>query len=95
MPETDGVARGELVRLEISSRTPYADGKPVSRDGSAPYELTWDTTAATEGQRQKVLDNLQRELTPLEYFHAAMHAAPAAAGVQRPPAIAPLEVAAR
>ena len=30
----------------------YADGKPVSRDGSAPYELTWDTTAATEGQHE-------------------------------------------
>lgn len=30
----------------------YADGKPVSRDGSAPYELTWDTTAAAEGQHE-------------------------------------------
>jgi N-acetyl-anhydromuramyl-L-alanine amidase AmpD len=27
----------------------YVDGKPVSRDGSAPYRLHWDSTAAEEG----------------------------------------------
>jgi len=27
----------------------YADGTPVSRDGSAPYTLRWDTRAAAEG----------------------------------------------
>ncbi|MGH3002896.1 MAG: N-acetylmuramoyl-L-alanine amidase [Gaiellaceae bacterium] len=27
----------------------YADGKPVSRDSSAPYELRWDTLGAAEG----------------------------------------------
>ena len=30
----------------------YVDGKPVSRDGSAPYELRWDTTTASEGQHE-------------------------------------------
>ena len=27
----------------------YADGRPVSRDGRAPYTLRWDTRTATEG----------------------------------------------
>jgi N-acetyl-anhydromuramyl-L-alanine amidase AmpD len=30
----------------------YVDGKPVSRDGSAPYDLSWDTTTASEGQHE-------------------------------------------
>jgi len=30
----------------------YADGKPVSRDGSAPYTLHWDTAAQTEGPHE-------------------------------------------
>jgi hypothetical protein len=29
--------------------TLYADGRPVSRDASAPYTLHWDTTTTTEG----------------------------------------------
>src|SRR3954470_24133823 len=27
----------------------YVDGKPVSRDGTAPYRVHWDTTTASEG----------------------------------------------
>jgi hypothetical protein len=27
----------------------YVDGKPVSRDGAAPYTVHWDTTAESEG----------------------------------------------
>ena len=30
----------------------YVDGKAVSRDSSAPYELRWDSTAAEEGQHE-------------------------------------------
>jgi N-acetyl-anhydromuramyl-L-alanine amidase AmpD len=33
----------------------YADGKPVSRDGSAPYSLVWDTTSQSEGSHELVL----------------------------------------
>jgi len=30
----------------------YADGKPVSRDSTAPFTLTWDTTTQTEGSHE-------------------------------------------
>ncbi|MGH3073198.1 MAG: Ig-like domain-containing protein [Gaiellaceae bacterium] len=30
----------------------YVDGKPTSRDGSAPYDLHWNTTAAAEGPHE-------------------------------------------
>ena len=33
----------------------YVDGKPVSRDGSAPYRLHWDSTAAAEGPHELVV----------------------------------------
>jgi hypothetical protein len=33
----------------------YADGKPVSRDATAPYSLVWDTTTASEGDHELVL----------------------------------------
>jgi N-acetyl-anhydromuramyl-L-alanine amidase AmpD len=32
--------------------TLYADGKPVSRDSSAPFTLYWNTTTASEGAHQ-------------------------------------------
>ena len=30
----------------------YVDGKPVSRDASAPYALHWDSTGAEEGPHE-------------------------------------------
>jgi N-acetyl-anhydromuramyl-L-alanine amidase AmpD len=33
----------------------YVDGKPVSRDASAPYGLHWDSTGATEGPHELVV----------------------------------------
>ena len=30
----------------------YVDGKPVSRDGSAPFSLHWDSTLAAEGPHE-------------------------------------------
>jgi hypothetical protein len=33
----------------------YVDGRPVSRDSTAPYSLVWDTTAATEGGHRLVV----------------------------------------
>ena len=30
----------------------YVDGKPVSRDGSAPYRLHWDSTARPKGPHE-------------------------------------------
>jgi N-acetyl-anhydromuramyl-L-alanine amidase AmpD len=33
----------------------YVDGKPVSRDATAPYRLTWDTRSATEGAHTLVV----------------------------------------
>ena len=50
----DAGARGD-VTIGVSPSYPvtrlvlYVDGKPVSRDGSAPYRLRWDSTAAAEG----------------------------------------------
>jgi large repetitive protein len=33
----------------------YVDGKPVSRDATAPYRLTWDTRSASEGTHTLVV----------------------------------------
>ena len=33
----------------------YVDGKPVSRDASAPYQLHWDSTGAAEGPHELVV----------------------------------------
>ena len=33
----------------------YVDGKPVSRDAAAPYELHWDSTGAPEGPHELVV----------------------------------------
>lgn len=33
----------------------YVDGRPVSRDATAPYRLHWDSTAATEGPHELVV----------------------------------------
>lgn len=53
----DGGARGD-VTIDIAPSYPvtrlvlYVDGKAVSRDGSAPYRLHWDSTAAAEGPHE-------------------------------------------
>lgn len=49
-----GAVKGELtlgvrVSESVERIALYVDGKPVSRDGSGPYSLRWDTTAAAEG----------------------------------------------
>ena len=50
-------ARGELT-IDVKPSYPvgrlvlYVDGKPVSRDGSAPYRLHWDSTTASEGPHE-------------------------------------------
>jgi N-acetyl-anhydromuramyl-L-alanine amidase AmpD len=33
----------------------YADGAPVSRDSSAPFTLSWDTTGASEGSHELIV----------------------------------------
>jgi N-acetyl-anhydromuramyl-L-alanine amidase AmpD len=53
----EGGARGE-VTIDVEPSYPvrrlvlYVDGKPVSRDGSAPYRLHWDSTTAAEGPHE-------------------------------------------
>jgi N-acetyl-anhydromuramyl-L-alanine amidase AmpD len=47
-------ARGEVTidvrpSYPVKRLTLYVDGKPVSRDGSAPYRLRWDSTTSAEG----------------------------------------------
>jgi hypothetical protein len=49
-----GAVSGELtigigVRQPVERVALYVDGKAVSRDGSAPYLVHWDTTTASEG----------------------------------------------
>jgi N-acetyl-anhydromuramyl-L-alanine amidase AmpD len=52
--------RGD-VAMEVTLSYPvkrvalYVDGKPVSRDGSAPYRLHWDSTGAAEGPHELVV----------------------------------------
>ena len=55
----DGV-RGEVaVGVEpsypIERVALYVDGKPISRDASAPYELSWDTTKYEEGEHEVIV----------------------------------------
>jgi N-acetyl-anhydromuramyl-L-alanine amidase AmpD len=46
----DGVARIAVTPNQPVDRIAlYVDGRAVSRDGSAPYELIWDTHGAAEG----------------------------------------------
>ena len=61
---TGAVAGGAVagtVALDVQASEPverialYADGKPVSRDGSAPYRLLWDTADANEGGHSLVV----------------------------------------
>jgi N-acetyl-anhydromuramyl-L-alanine amidase AmpD len=53
----EGGARGD-VTIDIVPSYPVTrlvlsvDGRPVSRDGSAPYRLRWDSTAAAEGPHE-------------------------------------------
>jgi N-acetyl-anhydromuramyl-L-alanine amidase AmpD len=53
----EGGARGE-VTIAVKPSYPlrrvvlYVDGTPVSRDGSAPYRLRWDSTTAGEGPHE-------------------------------------------
>jgi N-acetyl-anhydromuramyl-L-alanine amidase AmpD len=53
----DAGARGD-VTIGVSPSYPvtrlvlYVDGRPVSRDSSAPYRLHWDSTAAAEGPHE-------------------------------------------
>ena len=55
---TPGAAvRGEVViPVQVSERIErvalYVNGKPVSRDGSPPYELRWSTETAEEGPHE-------------------------------------------
>jgi hypothetical protein len=49
-----GAVSGELtigvrVHEPVERIALYVDGKPVSRDGAAPYTVRWDTTGAAEG----------------------------------------------
>jgi hypothetical protein len=45
-----GLARIDVRPSENVERVAlYVDGRAVSRDGSAPYQLVWDTRAETEG----------------------------------------------
>src|SRR5918994_1550318 len=53
----EGGARGDVtVGVEPSYPVKrvvlYVDGRPVSRDGSKPYRLHWDSTAAAEGPHE-------------------------------------------
>lgn len=61
----DGVAaesglRGD-VAVAVTPSVPvrrvvlYVDGRPVSRDASAPYQLHWDSTGAAEGPHELVV----------------------------------------
>jgi hypothetical protein len=53
----EGGARGD-VTIDVTPSYPvrrvvlYVDGKPVSRDGSRPYRLHWDSTTAVEGPHE-------------------------------------------
>lgn len=56
----EGGLRGE-VTVDVVPSYPvrrlvlYVDGKPVSRDSSAPYQLRWSSTAAAEGPHRLVV----------------------------------------
>lgn len=48
---TIGVRADEPVRRVAL----YVDGRPVSRDGDAPYNLRWDTTTTTDGPHELLI----------------------------------------
>lgn len=49
----DGVAHITVGTTEpVDGVALYVDGRPVSRDRKAPYELVWDTTNETEGPHE-------------------------------------------
>jgi hypothetical protein len=55
-----GAVSGELtigvgVQEQIERVALYVDGEPVSRDGTAPYLVRWDTTTASEGGHSLLL----------------------------------------
>jgi hypothetical protein len=60
----------------------YADGKPVSRDDTAPYTLTWDTSKESEGAHDLLVyardDHGHRAALPLPVLVANAPAFPAA-----------------
>jgi hypothetical protein len=41
---------GASTNEPVGRVTLYADGKPVSRDASRPYRLSWNTSGVPEGQ---------------------------------------------
>jgi hypothetical protein len=52
-----GAVQGDLTlnaraNESVDRVTLYADGKPVSRDATAPYTLHWDTTSESEGAHE-------------------------------------------
>ena len=55
---TDGSGTEGVAHLSVKTTEPvdgvalYVDGRPVSRDRSAPYELVWDTTSEAEGPHE-------------------------------------------
>jgi hypothetical protein len=54
----NGGAVNGLLHLSATVNAPatrvvlYADGKPVSRDDTAPFTLTWDTRSQVEGEHE-------------------------------------------
>jgi hypothetical protein len=60
----------------------YVDGRPVSRDGTAPYSLGWDTSSETEGSHSLVVyardRHGHRAALPLPVIVAASPEFPAA-----------------
>jgi hypothetical protein len=61
------------------------DKKEFILDLKQTYEASLDTkqgrSAKTEAQRCRLLEDMRRELSPLEQYHATLRAAPARAGV--------------
>jgi hypothetical protein len=56
----DGAVRGQLaLAVHVNERVTrvalYVDGTPVSRDGSRPYTLHWDTSAFAEGDHELIV----------------------------------------
>lgn len=54
-----GVHGVATIGIQVSERVKrvalYVDGRTVSRDGSAPYSLVWDTTAEQEGPHDVIV----------------------------------------
>lgn len=49
------VAVGVTPSYPIERVVLYVDGKPISRDASAPYELHWDSTSYAEGPHEVIV----------------------------------------